>query len=145
MLQIAASNHVYAWHFLLVIRVVPFHQLRVFTPDTTRSQLLPYTIDLDSGRMAFTFDEVIRLATFTPNQLTFKDASSINLHEPGSSFQSEDGLSVIWSMTILDLNLLTVYERVFGLVESLYATYSYLSCCRFSIVDSSLLTWFLSL
>ena len=110
--------------------IASFHQPRVFTPDTTRPQLLSYTIDLDSGRMTFTFDEVIRLATFTPMNITFQDApiatSSINLREPGSSFRSEDGLSVVWSMTIPDLNLLKAYERVFASVESSYVTYDYL-------------------
>ena len=107
-----------------------FHQPALFTPDEAAPILLSYTIDLDSGRMTFLFNEVVRLATFTPMNLTFQDADvrndSVNLREPGSFERSNDGLMIDWNMTKADLNLLKAYEDVFSSMESSYLTYSYL-------------------
>ena len=106
-----------------------FHQPAVFTPDVTQPILLSYTIDLDSGRMMFLFDEVVRLATFTPMNLTFQDAEvrtdSVNLHEAGSFERREDGLAIDWNMTKSDLNLLKSYEMVFSSAEDSFLTYFY--------------------
>ena len=107
-----------------------FHQPAIFTPDITRPILSSYTIDLDSGRMMFLFDEVIRLATFTPMNLTFQDAAnssdSVNLREAGSFERREDGLAIDWNMTKSDLNLLKSYEMIFSSMEDSFLTYSYL-------------------
>lgn len=107
-----------------------FHQPAVFTPDVTRPILLSYMFDFDSGRMTFLFDEVIRLATYTPMNLTFQDAESgsvsINLREAGSFERREDGLGIDWNMTKSDLNLLKSYEMVFSSMEDSFLTYSYL-------------------
>ena len=107
-----------------------FHQPQVYTPDTTPPILLSYMIDLDSGRMTFTFDEVIRLATFIPMNLTFQNAElatiSLNLRESGTASRSEDGLSIEWYMTSPDLNLLKSYEMLFTSLKDSYLTYSYL-------------------
>ena len=107
-----------------------FHQPAVFTPDVTPPILLSYTTDLDSGRMVFLFDEVIRLATFTPMNLTFQDAAvsndSVSLREAGSFSRSEDGLAIDWNMTKSDLNLLKAYEMVFSSRDNSFLTYSYL-------------------
>ena len=106
-----------------------FHQPVIFTPDVTLPILLSYTIDLDSGRMMFLFDEVVRLATFTPMNLTFQNAetssSSVNLREAGSFSRREDGLAIDWNMTKSDLNLLKAYEMVFSSIEESFLTYSY--------------------
>lgn len=106
------------------------HQPELFIPDTTPPHLLAYTIDLDSGVMTFTFNEVVREATFTPMNLIFQDAftasSSVSLRELGSFSRSEDGLSLDWNMTIPDLNLLKSYELVFANLQSSYLTYDYL-------------------
>ena len=105
-----------------------FHQPAIFSPDITRPILLSYTIDLDSGRMMFLFDEVIRLATFTPMDLTFQDAvnssNSVNLREAGSYQRREDGLAIDWNMTKSDLNLLKAYEMIFSSMEDSFLTYS---------------------
>lgn len=107
-----------------------FHQPTVFAPDVTQPILLSYTIDLDSGRMMFLFDEVVRLATFTPMNLTFQDTErrteSVNLREPGSFERREDGLAIDWNMTKADLNLLKSYEMIFSSMEDSFLTYSYL-------------------
>jgi hypothetical protein len=114
---------------ILADTIDTFHQPAIFTPDITRPILLSYTIDLDSGRMTFLFDEVIRLATFTPMDLTFQDAAngsdSVNLREAGSFERSEDGLAIDWNMTKSDLNLLKSYEMVFSSMEDSFLTYSY--------------------
>ncbi len=105
------------------------HQPVLFTPDITPPQLLSYTIDLNSGRMTFTFNEVIRQATFNPMNLTFQDAfvagSMVSLRELGSFSRSENGLSLDWNMTIPDLNLLKSYDSVFSDPQSSYLTYNY--------------------
>ena len=115
---------------ILADTIDTFHQPAIFTPDITRPILLSYTIDLDSGRMTFLFDEVIRLATFTPMNLTFQDAAngsdSVNLREAGSFERREDGLAIDWNMTKSDLNLLKSYEMVFSSMEDSFLTYSYL-------------------
>ena len=115
---------------ILADTIDTFHQPALFTPDITRPILLSYTIDLDSGRMTFLFDEVIRLATFTPMNLTFQDAAngsdSVNLREAGSFERREDGLAIDWNMTKSDLNLLKSYEMVFSSMEDSFLTYSYL-------------------
>lgn len=107
-----------------------FHQPTVFTPDVTLPILLSYTIDLDSGRMIFLFDEVVRLATFTPMNLTFQDSemgtNSVSLREAGSFERREDGLAIDWNMTKADLNLLKSYEMIFSSMEDSFLTYSYL-------------------
>ena len=118
-----------------IVPIVPdtidtFHQPAIFTPDIIRPILLSYTIDLDSGRMMFLFDEVIRLATFTPMNLTFQDAANssdfVNLREAGSFERREDGLAIDWNLTKSDLNLLKSYEMVFSSMEDSFLTYSYL-------------------
>ena len=115
---------------ILANTIDTFHQPAIFTPDITRPILLSYTIDLDSGRMIFLFDEVIRLATFTPMNLTFQDAAngsdSVNLREAGSFERREDGLAIDWNMTKSDLNLLKSYEMIFSSMEDSFLTYSYL-------------------
>lgn len=105
-----------------------FHQPQTFVPDVTPPILVSYTIDLDSGRMAFTFDEVVRLGTFTPMNVTFQDAevpsSAVNLREYGEFAREPDGLVVDWNMTIPDLNLLKSYEEVFSTQYDSYLTHS---------------------
>ena len=116
-----------------IIGVLPdtiesFHQPQTFTPDVTPPILLSYTINLDSGMMTFTFDEVVRLGTFTPMNITFQDAeiptSMVNLREYGQFLRSEDGLVVEWNMTVPDLNLLKSYEDVFSMPSNSYLTHS---------------------
>lgn len=118
-----------------IVPIVPdtidvFHQPAIFNPDVTSPVLMSYTIDLDSGRMMFYFDEVIRLATFTPMNLTFQYAemssNSINLREAGSFSRRGDGLAIDWNMTKSDLNLLKSYEMIFSSMEDSFLTYSYL-------------------
>lgn len=116
-----------------VVEVLPdtievYHQPQIFTPDVTPPILLSYTIDLDSGMMTFTFDEVIYLGTFTPMNITFQDAevptSMVNLRDYGLFSRQSDGLVVEWNMTVPDLNLLKSYERVFSAPANSYLTHS---------------------
>lgn len=116
-----------------VVEVLPdtiesYHQPRTFTPDVTPPVLLSYTIDLDSGMMTFTFDEVIHLGTFTPMNITFQNAeiatSMVNLREYGRFSRQLDGLVVEWNMTVPDLNLLKSYERIFSMTADSYLTHS---------------------
>lgn len=117
-----------------IIAVLPntidtFHQLSRFTPDVTPPVLLSYTIDLDSGAMTFVFDEVVRLGTFTPMNITFQDTdddptSMLSLREYGDFARSEDGLTIEWNMTVADLNLLKSYEGIFSSPSDSYLTYS---------------------
>ena len=104
-----------------------FHQPEIFQPDITSPELQSYTIDLNTGRMTFTFDEVIRLATFTPMNLTFQDAplatASLNFREYGGFARTTNGLSINWNMTIPDLNLLKSYEGVHSMISDSYLTF----------------------
>ena len=115
-----------------------FHRPTLFVPDTTPPQLLSFTIDLDSGNMAFTFNEVVELSTFDPTGFTFQDrplsSSSVNLRENGVSYRSTDGLQVNWTMTKGDLNLLKSYELVFESFDSSYLTYSNATIADVSLV-----------
>ena len=105
-----------------------FHRPLLFVPDTTPPQLLSFTIDLDSGDMTFTFDEVVQLSTFDPTIFVFQDDhlsySFVSPRENGLSYRSADGLQVNWTMTKGDLNLLKSYELVFASFDSSYLTYS---------------------
>ena len=100
-----------------------------FAPDVTPPILLSYTIDLDAGRMGLTFDEVVRLGTFLPMNLTFQDAGEgaafqVSPREFGQSSRSDDGLSLDWNMTVPDLNLLKSYKYVFSSLEDAYLAHS---------------------
>ena len=110
--------------------IASFHQPAVFVPDTTPPILTSFTIDLDAGRMTFTFDEVVRLATFIPMNLTFQNSPlasiELNLRENGMAYRSADGLVINWSMAIPDLNLLKSVEELFTSVSYSYLTYDYL-------------------
>ena len=105
-----------------------YHRPSTFVPDTTPPELLSFTIDLDSGDMTFTFNEVVQLSTFDPTGFVFQDghlsSSHVSLRERGLSYRSVDGLQVNWTMTKGDLNLLKSYELVFASFDSSYLTYS---------------------
>ncbi len=117
-----------------VVEILPntintFHRPQTFIPDTTPPILLSYTIDLDSGAMTFTFDEVILLGTFTPMNITFQNEAedpefALNLREYGESVRSPDGLTIYWNMTIPDLNLLKSYEYLFSSPSDSYLMHS---------------------
>ena len=115
-----------------------FHRPTLFVPDTTPPQLLSFTIDLDSGDMTFTFNEVVQLSTFDPTGFTFQDGqlstSYISPRENGKSYRSTDGLQVNWTMTKGDLNLLKSYELVFASLESSYLTYNNTTIADVSLV-----------
>ena len=117
-----------------IVAIVPdtidiFHRPQVYTPDVTPPLLLSFTIDLNSGMMTFTFNEVVRLGTFTPMNITFQDDAyspsfELNLREYGRSNRSENGLVIDWIMTNPDLNLLKSYEYLFSSAEDSFLTHS---------------------
>lgn len=115
-----------------------FHRPTLFVPDTTPPQLLSFTIDLDSGIMTFTFNEVVQLSTLDPTSFSFQNgplaSSSINLRENGMAYRSTDGLKVNWTMTKGDLNLLKSYELVFESFDSSYLTYNSTTIADVSLV-----------
>ncbi len=117
----------------LIVPVLPntintFHRPQQFIPDTTPPILRYFDMDLNTGRMSFTFNEVIRLGTFHPMNLTFQDASiperSTNLRDYGHSSRSADGLVIYWNMTVADLNLLKSHEYLFSSQSNSYLTHS---------------------
>ena len=115
-----------------------FHRPQIFIPDTTPPELLSFTIDLDSGDMTFTFNEVVQLSTFDPTGFVFQDnnvsSSYISLREKGWSNRSADGLHVSWTMTKSDLNLLKSYELVFATFDSSFLTYTNVTIADVSLV-----------
>ena len=115
-----------------------FHRPSNFVPDTTPPELLSFNIDLDSGDMTFTFNEVVQLSTFDPTAFVFQDnhlsSSYVSLRERGLFYRSTDGLQVNWTMTKGDLNLLKSYELVFASFNSSYLTYSNLTIADVSLV-----------
>ena len=115
-----------------------FHRPFTFVPDTTPPRLLSFTMDLDSGYMTFTFNEVVQLSTFNPTGFVFQDSSLsssyISPKERGVSYRSTDGLRVNWTMTKSDLNLLKSYELVFASFDSSYLTYSNVTIADVSLV-----------
>ena len=115
-----------------------FHRPSNFVPDTTPPELLSFNIDLDSGDMTFTFNEVVRLSTFDPTAFVFQDShlssSYVSLRERGLFYRSTDGLQVNLTMTKGDLNLLKSYELVFASFDSSYLTYSNLTIADVSLV-----------
>ena len=115
-----------------------YHRPSTFVPDTTPPQLLSFTIDLDSGDITFTFNEVVQLSTFDPAGFVFQDdhlsSSDVSLRERGLFSRSADGLQVNWTMTKSDLNLLKSYELVFASFDSSYLTYSNTTIADVSLV-----------
>ena len=116
-----------------IVPIIPntidtFHQPQIFTPDVTPPTLTSFTVDLDAGSMTFTFDEVIRLGTFTPMNITFQNSeiptSMLNLREYGQASRRDNGLVIDWNMTVPDFNLLKSYEYVFSSFEDSYVTHS---------------------
>ena len=105
-----------------------FHRPFMFVPDTTPPEMLSYTIDLDSGDMTFTFNEVVQISSFDSTGITFQDqqisTTFISPRENGVFYRSHDGLKLKWTMTKSDLNLLKSYENVFASFNSSYLTYN---------------------
>jgi len=105
-----------------------FHRPQLFIPDTTPPVLLSYDIDLDSGMMSFTFNEIIIVGTFHPMNITFQDAAVpsrvANLRDFGQSRRSSNGLEIYWNMTTADLNLLKSHEYLFSLSSNSYLTHT---------------------
>ena len=59
--------------------------------DTTPPELVSYDLDLNRGKILFTFNEPVDHTTFQPNQLTFQNDAN------GSVFVNMDGGSVVTS------------------------------------------------
>ena len=104
------------------------HRPRMFSSDVTPPILSSFDIDLNSGMMTFTFNEVVQLGTFSPMNITFQDAnnstSTVNLREHGQSYRRANGLVIEWNMTIPDLNLLKAQETIFSSPSNSYLTHS---------------------
>ena len=116
-----------------IIGVLPdtintFHQPQTFIPDVTPPILLSFSFDLDEGIMTFTFNEVVRLGTFSPLNITFQDAkiptTRLRLRENGKFYRSTNGLVIEWNITAPDLNLLKSYEYLFSSSSNSYLIYS---------------------
>ena len=119
-----------------------FHRPSTFVPDTTPPELLSFNINLDSGDMTFTFDEVVQLSSFNPTAFVFQDShlstSFVSLRERGLFYRSTNGLQVNWTMTKSDLNLLKSYELIFASFDSSYLTYSNATIADVSLVGLQL-------
>ena len=100
---------------------------KTLVPDTTPPQMQSFTIDMNTGIMTFTFNEVVLLPTFDPTNLTFQDAPSgtvhLQLNNFGPSVRSADGLSVTWNLSSSDLNLLKAKGVMFTSLSTSYLTY----------------------
>ena len=59
--------------------------VRVFTPDTTGSILLGFELDLNTGVLSLSFDEVVDPATFNPSGVTVLNVSNTSLYDVSES------------------------------------------------------------
>ena len=98
-----------------------------FDSDSTPPQMTSFTIDMNTGIMTFTFNEVVLLQTFDPTNLTFQDAQSgtvhLQLNSFGPSVRSTDGLSLTWNISSSDLNLLKANGIMFVSLNTSYTAY----------------------
>ena len=115
---------------ILAGTMASYHYPDLFIPDTTPPVLERYDIDLDNGLMTFTFNEIVREATFNPLNISFHNTTVLDvsqaLYDQGSFSRSDDGLSISWTMTVPDLNLLKSHVMFFTLVSNSYISYYHL-------------------
>ena len=95
----------------------------VFTPDRTQPVLLSYDLDLDSGKVRLTFDEVVNSSSLNPTGISFQDLQGFtaNVYTLTDGTQStEDATEIELLLTIDDLNGI---KRAVGLAASEETTY----------------------
>ena len=115
---------------ILAGTMASYHYPALFVPDTTPPMLERYDIDLDNGLMTFTFNEIVREASFTPLNMSLHNTTMVEfsqaLYDQGSYFRSDNGLSISWTMTTADLNLLKSHVMFFTSVSNSYISYYHL-------------------
>ncbi len=78
------------------------------TPDTTSPNLASWTIDMNSGQLALTFDEPVNAGTLATTAITLQDAATATSSATltGGSTASANGRVITVSISTTDLNTL---------------------------------------
>ena len=85
-----------------------YHQPTVFIPDTTSPILERYSIDMNTGELVLSFDEVVDESFFQANDVTLLNATSsqlrLTLNNLTQYVRLDEGTSIQLTLTTEDLN-----------------------------------------
>ncbi|XP_062518522.1 uncharacterized protein LOC134193700 [Corticium candelabrum] len=101
-------------------------RVRMFTQDVTRPSLVSFDLNMDSGNLTMTFDEVINARRFLPTEITLHEATnrtnSTTLTITGGTTSVKDDTVIDLAFSIDDLNELKRLEHLAIDVNSSYLT-----------------------
>ena len=89
--------------------VASYHQPTVFVPDTTPPSLERFSIDMDTGQITLSFDEVVDEMYFEANDVTLFNSTgsnhlSITLSNDTQYIRTNEGTEIVLTLTTEDLN-----------------------------------------
>ena len=116
--------------------VIPIHSnssfnVSVFIMDTTRPNLISFSLNLTSGLLFLTFDETVNASTLSVTELALQDEHLISLFPlTAGSFSVNNSITIFIVLSVSDLNGIKALQL---LATNLNNTY--LSARRNTIVD----------
>ena len=89
--------------------IASYHQPTVFVPDTTSPSLERFSIDMNTGQITLSFDEVVDEMFFEANDVTLFNATGLNhlsitLSNDTQFIRINEGTEIILTLTTDDLN-----------------------------------------
>ena len=104
-------------------------QVTLLTADTTSPNLLNFYADLNAGVLTLNFDEVVDSSSLDPAAFTLINSQSPNETHvlTGGNTSSSNGLQILLSLTVEDVNVLKQMEQLYTRASNSYLTFSSLA------------------
>ncbi len=97
--------------------------------DTTKPILRTFSINMNDGIVSLTFSETVNISTFNATELTLVDAADspvtmYSIQNPGTLLTNDDSTTVMFQLSVDDLNAIKFDTALFATVGTSYVIFS---------------------